>query len=158
MREHLHHIVPRSRGGSNHPSNLIKLSAYDHALTHALDFLDGGPQFDFRHEGWLLLPDDIRQKCKEERAKRMREREVSDTTREKIGKSSRERMLAGLAAIAGSGNKGKPKSSAHKEKIRKANKGKPKPLLQCPHCGKWGRGHSAMSRWHFNNCRSIHGT
>jgi hypothetical protein len=83
----------------------------------------------------------------------MRERTISKETREKVGKSSRERMLAGLAAIAGSGNKGKPKTMEHREKIGKANLGKPKPQLQCPHCGKLGRGHSAMYRWHFDNCK-----
>lgn len=87
----------------------------------------------------------------------MRERTISPATREKIGKSSRERMLAGLAATAGSGNKGKSKSMEHKEKIKKAHLGKPKPQLQCPHCGKIGRGHSAMYRWHFDNCKHRHG-
>jgi hypothetical protein len=86
----------------------------------------------------------------------MMERVVSRETREKIGRSSTERMLAGLAAIAGAGNKGKPKSASHKQKIREAHKGKPKPLLQCPHCGKLGRGHSAMYRWHFDNCKHLH--
>jgi hypothetical protein len=126
-------------------------------LLHALDFLEGGPQFDFRHQAWPLLPENIRQKCKEERAKRMREREVTEETKKKVGESSRERMLAGLAAIAGSGNKGKSKSPEHKEKIGKANSGRPKPQLQCPHCNKLGRGHSAMYRWHFDNCRYRHG-
>lgn len=157
MTDHLHHIVPRSKGGSNDPSNLMRLNPYDHALIHALDYLDGGPQFDFRHQAWLLLPEEIRHKCRKECAKRMQEREISPTTRKKIGRSSRERMLAGLAAVAGSGNKGKSKSEEHKEKIRKALLGKPKPQLQCPHCSKIGKGHSAMHRWHFDNCKHRYG-
>jgi len=32
--------------------------------------------------------------------------------------------------------------------------GKPKPIIQCPHCSKEG-GASAMHRWHFSNCKSL---
>jgi hypothetical protein len=27
------------------------------------------------------------------------------------------------------------------------------PILTCPHCGKTGKGESAMNRWHFDNCK-----
>lgn len=43
---------------------------------------------------------------------------------------------------------GKPLPEETKQKLRK-----PKPLTQCPHCGKIG-GISSMKRWHFDNCRS----
>jgi|14_taG_2_1085336.scaffolds.fasta_scaffold72770_2 hypothetical protein len=29
------------------------------------------------------------------------------------------------------------------------------PTLTCPHCGKVGKGTSAMERWHFDNCKNI---
>lgn len=41
----------------------------------------------------------------------------------------------------------------HKKKIGDGNRGKPKPVLQCPHCGKEG-GAPQMKRWHFDNCKS----
>jgi hypothetical protein len=44
------------------------------------------------------------------------------------------------------GNKGKPQPEYIKDKKRK-----PKPVVECPHCGKIG-GISAMHRHHFNNC------
>jgi hypothetical protein len=28
------------------------------------------------------------------------------------------------------------------------------PTLTCPHCGKVGKGESAMKKWHFDNCRN----
>lgn len=46
MRKHKHHKVPKSRGGSNDPSNLEELDFIEHAFWHALDFLNGGPRFD----------------------------------------------------------------------------------------------------------------
>jgi hypothetical protein len=62
MKTHTHHIVPRSRGGTNHPSNLIELDEYTHAYEHALDYVlfDNAPQFDFRQKGWGLLPSNLR--------------------------------------------------------------------------------------------------
>lgn len=48
--------------------------------------------------------------------------------------------------------KGKPLSQKHKQAIGKAHVGKTHKQVTCPHCKKTG-GHSAMYRWHFNNCR-----
>ena len=41
----------------------------------------------------------------------------------------------------------------HKKKIGDGNRGKPKPVLQCPHCGKEG-GAPQMKQWHFDYCKS----
>lgn len=41
----------------------------------------------------------------------------------------------------------------HKKKIGDGNRGKPKPILQCPHCGKEG-GAPQMKQWHFDSCKS----
>ena len=57
---HKHHIIPKSKGGTD---DYIELkSPYDHAYDHALDFVlfDNSPRFDFRHEAWPLLPEDLR--------------------------------------------------------------------------------------------------
>ena len=47
-----------------------------------------------------------------------------------------------------------PLSKNHKLKISNANKGKPKPIITCPHCGKKG-GKPAMKQWHFDNCKEL---
>ena len=39
-----------------------------------------------------------------------------------------------------------------KENVGKAGKGKKKPLVTCPHCGKEG-GKPSMTRFHFDNCK-----
>lgn len=53
-----------------------------------------------------------------------------------------------------SGLKLDPLSEEHKAKISEATKGKSKPIITCPHCGKKG-GKPAMSRFHFDNCKEL---
>ena len=43
----------------------------------------------------------------------------------------------------------KPKSQAHKEKLRESNLGVKQQIVTCPHCGKEG-GERAIKRWHKN--------
>lgn len=49
--------------------------------------------------------------------------------------------------------KGEKLSENHKQALRgpRPNTQKPKPKIECPHCGKVG-GQGTMNRWHFNNC------
>lgn len=66
---------------------------------------------------------------------------------------------------------GIPKSAEHKQKLSRSQlgrkrdpisveksaskrRGKPCPVLVCPHCGKVGKG-SAMYKWHFTNCPTL---
>jgi hypothetical protein len=69
---HLHHIIPRSRGGTD--SYVEWKSEYDHAYDHALDFVlfDQASQFDFRHPAWPLLPEDLKEAVLVEHRKRFR--------------------------------------------------------------------------------------
>jgi hypothetical protein len=62
---HIHHITPKSRGGTDNPENLQELDFKEHAYLHAIDFLNGGPRFDFRHAGWPLLEEELRKKVLE---------------------------------------------------------------------------------------------
>lgn len=58
---------------------------------------------------------------------------------------------------------GRIKTAAHRKKISEAaiangsgtwNRGKPKPKVTCPHCGKVGSPNN-MVRWHFDNCKHV---
>ena len=57
----IHHPVAQSRGGDD--SYTVDLSEYDHAYTHAVDFVlfDHAPRFDFRMPAWPLLPLDLKE-------------------------------------------------------------------------------------------------
>jgi hypothetical protein len=66
MKKHKHHVVPRHKGGEDSADNLILLDPVAHAELHALRFLEGEDDyFDFRHEGWSLIPEDLQVKVRE---------------------------------------------------------------------------------------------
>jgi hypothetical protein len=98
---HTHHIKPRCQGGSDSPENLIQLDPIEHARVHALDFLEGGPWFDFRHEGWPYLEIDLQNQVKIEASRRrsldnttnppMRGRQRSEKWKQKLSKLHKER-------------------------------------------------------------------
>jgi hypothetical protein len=124
---HKHHIVYRSQGGSDEISNLSILSPYDHALLHALDFLEGGPSFDFRHEAWPLLPEEIKVKVTGEKSRRLTENKLMDYpgVRESVSNKlkGKRNPRFGKPAV----NKGVPHSKSTKEKISATKIGVPNP-------------------------------
>jgi hypothetical protein len=82
-------------------------------------------------------------------------RRHSEETKQKLSKSHTGKKLSEetkqkLSAI----NKGKKVSKEAIEKVAAALRGKTHPVISCPHCNKSG-GHSAMFRWHFDNCKSL---
>jgi len=110
MNKHVHHKIARSRGGTDDEWNLVELDPYTHAYEHALDFVlfDNAPMFDFRHEAWPLLPEDLQkavrnqhsanqrvkltgttqsEETKLKRAEKLRGRKRSEQTRLKISES-----------------------------------------------------------------------
>ncbi len=71
---HLHHIIARSRGGTD--DYVEWKSEYEHAYDHALDlvlFPEIAPMVDFRQPGWKLLPKDLQQACLKAAGERMRQ-------------------------------------------------------------------------------------
>ena len=85
-----HHKIAQSRGGPDDSWNLEELDEYGHAYTHALDFVlfEESPQFDFRMNGWSLLPKDLQEAVKKEKVLRMR---VNNPSRDpKVKKKKKE--------------------------------------------------------------------
>lgn len=76
---HKHHIIPKSRGGTDDEWNLIELDPVEHAFMHAVDYVlfDHSPQFDFRHPGWIALPEDLRALVREKHSRVFKERMAS---------------------------------------------------------------------------------
>jgi len=64
----IHHIVPKSRGGSDDVWNLIDLSDEAHARQHAIDFVlfPSAPMFHFGMPGWRLLDPELQAAVKAE--------------------------------------------------------------------------------------------
>lgn len=68
----IHHKIARSRGGPDDNWNLEGLSLFEHAHSHALDFVlfpEIAPRFDCRMEGWALLPKDLQDCVRSELSK-----------------------------------------------------------------------------------------
>ncbi len=146
MKKHIHHAIPRSRGGTDESWNLVELDPYTHAYEHALDFVlfDHAPMFDFRQQGWKLLPEDLQEVVRTTHSLRMKGSSnpssggLRDDTKQKMSKV----------------RKGVLKTEDHKRKIKESNlKHTP---VKCPHCDKVGR-EAQMKRWHFNNCPHLTG-
>jgi hypothetical protein len=65
-------------------------------------------------------------------------RTLSDQTKQKISNS-----MTGIQ-----------RTPEHNKKLAESKLGKPRPQIECPHCGKIGAA-GLMQRWHFTNCKSI---
>jgi len=128
--EHKHHVVPRSRKGTNEKDNIVLLSPYDHALHHALDFLEGGPEFDFRHEAWPLLPEYLQKKVREERGNRLKLNHPMDYpgAREKVSSklTDENNPMYGLFG-EDNPNFGSKRTPEQCENISLSKRGKPNP-------------------------------
>jgi hypothetical protein len=67
--KHTHHIQPLHLGGTDDEWNLINIDFIEHAKLHAQRFLDGlDRRFDFRHEGWKHLDNELRAQVLEKTA------------------------------------------------------------------------------------------
>jgi hypothetical protein len=125
---HKHHIVPRSKGGPDEEWNFVSLSPYDHAYEHALDFVlfDHAPMFDFRHEAWPLLPEDLKEAVLAKRSSWAKEfftgKPRSDEVRRKISISKT----------------GIPNSATAKRKMSEAKKGRKREPWETVSGGKHG--------------------
>lgn len=88
---------------------------------------------------------------------------ITEETRRKLSEAAKRRKgftPEGRDKVV-EANKARVWTDEQREKLRQHNlgkpntaqKGKPQPQLVCPHCKKQG-GHSAMKRWHMENCKN----
>lgn len=121
-RTHKHHVVYKSLGGSNDPSNLIELDFIEHARLHALDFLNGGPMFDCRHDGWPFLDKSLQDAVKREIGKRTSERNLRNNPIRQEGVL--ERALQNRRSYRGNQNPffGREHSPENRAKMKRARR------------------------------------
>jgi hypothetical protein len=165
---HNHHIVPKHMGGSDDPSNLVKLTVEEHAEAHKALYDKYNSEYD--RIAWLGLTKMITQ----EEARILAVKEAltgGKQTKEQI----RKRVKARLKTHPNGPTFGKklpPCSEERKRKISEANEGrtsarkgailtdetkqkmceatKNRPLLSCPKCGKKMQ-KANLSRYHGLN-------
>jgi len=97
---HTHHKIARSRGGTDDEWNLVEMDPYTHAYEHALDFVlfDSAPQFDYRHEAWPLLPEDLKTAVRERHAERNRNFFTGRPATKNQIAASKENILVAIAS------------------------------------------------------------
>ena len=130
-----HHKIPRSRHGPDDEWNLVEMTDYDHAYSHALDFVlfEHAPVFDCRQPGWKMLPEDLRQAVRNELSRRMKGTSYAKghgaprgERNGNFGKApclGRKRTPEERARIS-AGNKGKVRTAEQRRKLSEAKMGK----------------------------------
>ena len=155
-----HHIIPKSLGGSNNSSNLVKLTAKEHFICHLLliRMTEGKSRIKMRYAAWMMVKNNPYQNrtvitgrkfqlLREQMILANKERPgpnlgiaMSDETKQKLSKSLK-------------GKNTRPKTEEHKQKLRAPKTEEHKKALSLSRIGKsWGHKHSnetkaKMSTW-----------
>lgn len=144
---HIHHIIPRHMGGTDDPSNLVKLTIEEHAEAHKKLWEDHGSEYD--RIAWLGLSGLIDgeqarieavkvairgiPKSEEHRKKiseaRKKDWETNDALREKISKLSKGNNYGRLKA-------GWDPSEETRKRMSESAKKRTKSYIVCDLCGK----------------------
>lgn len=164
----LHHITPKSLGGSDAPENLVLLTAREHYIAHLL--LYGH----FKQEGGERLRKMAFALVSMSSGRNTKERITSSRQYAWIREAARDAVLG--RTVEDTKNYRKSKTKKHREAIRRARLAAPprsketrgrmrasalnredshfgnNKKAECPVCKKVGQA-NAMRRWHFDNCK-----
>lgn len=167
----IHHIIARSLGGSDNPSNLVYLTPREHYTAHhILARLSGGDLAYAFHR--MSLPIQGRTgrsytvtarqygTARALLSEYLKGRQFTDESREKMSRGQRLRfdnqgVSSETRARLSAAGIGRSPDDATRAKLSTAN-AKQYTDLTCPHCGKVGQSR-VMYRWHFDNCKVITG-
>ena len=163
-----HHIIPRSLGGNDEDSNIVRLTAKEHFICHLLliNMTDGFNKRSMAYAAWQMTFIKGRPRYKvNSRIYELLKRKLSETYKnidrkgEKnpfYGRKHSSKTLNIQRTIKlGSKNPnfGIEQKPEWNKKKSDAQKGKPKPPIQCEHCQKIVGGHGNYFRWHGANCK-----
>jgi len=160
MITHKHHIIPRHMGGGNEVENLIELTIEEHAQAHYELWEKHGKWEDLI--AWKALSNQIDKEEIRLIALRLRIKGVplTEEHRKKLSaakkgkKQAKEVIQKRNASLKGRKITWDLKATTPEanEKRSKSMIGKPKQIIECPHCNKTG-GLPQMKQWHFDNCK-----
>jgi hypothetical protein len=151
-----HHIIPKCMGGTNHATNIVKLTPEAHYVAHqvlikiypnnhklikAAHMMSVGRATN-KSYGW------IRKEFAKAVSVMHKGKPLSEEHKSKISNSNKGRIPP---------NKGKSPSIETRNKMSAVRKGKvfqtsPMEIIICPYCNKLGKS-NGMKRYHGNNCK-----
>lgn len=168
-----HHIIPRSLGGNDEPSNLVKLTAKEHFICHLLltKMTTGDHRRKMSYALWLMS--NLKNQNQPNRYtpssnvySMIRTKHAEVVAESLKGKKKTYSSFAGkkhspetikLQREVKLGKKNPNYGVIQKPEWNKkksdAQKGVPKPSITCEHCGKTVGGHGNYFRWHGDKCR-----
>lgn len=146
-----HHIVPKSIGGSNDESNLVKLTPKEHYVCHLLlTKMIEGP---YRHKMWYahyMMMRGIKRHKPSARMYQLARRNMILANKERPGPNLGKKMSDEQKAKISTALKGKntsPKSEDHKQKMRRPKSEEHKQKLSAARKGKtYGYKHSEETK------------
>jgi hypothetical protein len=165
---HTHHIVPRHMGGTDDPSNLVRLTIEEHAEAHKKLYEEYGKEED--RIAWLALSGQITLSEASKMA------HILGSYRGGYAKKPNKVPAHNKidCYCVGCRKRMKPSQKGHKLCFKKAyglertpnssfftsEKGKDmskrnNAISTCPRCNKQGQ-YRAMKRWHFDKCKANH--
>jgi len=161
-----HHIIPKSLGGTDDCSNLVKLTAKEHFICHRLlvKMTIGKARRSMAFAVWIMTapttrprynPSSItRETLKKQLPEYCRGIELSSIAQKtKIGKYERTAEHRLAASNQRKASVGLQKRSVEtKLKMSAWQKGVPKPTVKCQYCEKSTSNLNHL-RWHGNNCK-----
>jgi hypothetical protein len=126
-----HHIIPKSLGGSNDPSNLVYLTAREHFICHLLlpKMLTGVEKRNMTFAIWAMLNRD----------------HSKQRSRHKVNSHTYQRLKIQIAIASSQLHKGKKVSEETREKLSKSCKGRPSAFK--------GKTHSVESKKKLSNAQ-----
>jgi hypothetical protein len=164
---HKHHLIPKHAGGTNDPSNIIKVNTALHAFLHKQLYEEYGRWQDKIAYECLSGQISNEEATKQAQKHYMTNRVISDETRQKYAEATRKRL-----AEKGHPLQGKKFSEASKKKMSESHLGQKawnkglkmsaelveanrqaqlkRPKVECPHCGRLISGQGNLKQ-HINS-------
>jgi hypothetical protein len=170
----VHHILPKSLGGSNKKDNLVSLTPREHFICHLLlsKMYTGKEKQKMVYALWAIVNlcnnHQHRKKVKGRIYENLRkefiiaQKSITGSARPNTGKKrpdrTKESFTADWKAKISASKKGKPtwnKGIGHSTETKELQSqlAKNRVKQECPHCKKIVAGPSNFNRWHNTNCK-----
>jgi len=176
-----HHIIPKSLGGDNHPSNIVKLTHREHFVCHRLliHMVENSLRYKMAFAAWqqsrsfkfkgkvtsrtfAILRSDLSKYYTGQKRKPFSEQAKSNMRAGAAGRKKPKMTEEWLESIhrgvkkreklIGEKNPFYGKTHSNEFKLKKAEHNRNRPKVHCTHCDKFFDVGMA-NRWHLDNCK-----